>query len=683
MLRAIEANNVAAFPDSLVAKRPEMEKAFFEELNQAEPAKTAAIRMIDSIFVTDIMDFTSEDRLHIPFLLGKLRLINQVAGEQIRTVVLAPHTLDKQMCDWIGRRLFSPLPTYKWHTRKLRAWRRPTDTELVVEISNLGDAIKSITKILLLSGQSVIVLRRSWEQSRLISEQAKLLPAGVPPERLRVVSSIKDIHKSYEDDEEQDEDESNKKNKSWCILIHRASGSSQSFSIPALPDFDKTAIIHLGLPETRVINRVVQLPILGSSKSEGMLAQSISSIVPYLETGSPAHRNIWRHFGVPEVGRLTEIGDDDQVIEGFSFKIDPPESISGSEDYFPWIQLESYSGHHELIGCLENQSSLYHLRLRKDTELIVAKRKLSSEEETRRIASWSAEGQAMQTQDLASANLISINVSGTKMLPRDILIDQNNITKIESYPSGDLLGEKEYPIWSGNVVVREGTVAIPAMQISSKNISWHNLREDAAKQRSVIVHADWSLDGIFADNASMQKLASSVEFTYSAIASFLVLGSAQPESIEVAGIWAIDCDDSNGRVFWPEMTSALMSGLRVCAPDAASLGRLLAFRCAKNPQVAYVLITELPEYSGTMEELFRLIFGSNVLGKQFFDQARKVIRNVSGEQPSDEVFRILATSALQSMGKFNEPLDCNAAQEILNALLEGIREVAPEFRTVG
>ena len=170
LLRQIEENRLAALPEILVATRAEIEKAFFQEQNTAEPAKTAAIRMIDSIFVTNIMDFGSEDRLLLPFLLGKLRLINQVAGAQIRTVVLAPHTLDnRKMCNWIGSRLFSPLPTYKWHTRKLRAWRSPADVELVVEISDVSKAIISLTSFLLSCGQSVIVLRRSWEHKRLVN----------------------------------------------------------------------------------------------------------------------------------------------------------------------------------------------------------------------------------------------------------------------------------------------------------------------------------------------------------------------------------------------------------------------------------------------------------------------------------------------------------------------------------
>lgn len=84
--------------------------------------------------------------------------------------------------------------------------------------------------------------------------------------------------------------------------------------------------------------------------------------------------------------------------------------------------------------------------------------------------------------------------------------------------------------------------------------------------------------------------------------------------------------------------------------------------------LTYVLITELPDYSGTLEELFRLILGSKVLAKQLFDKAREVIQAVSSQDNSDEVFRVLATSALQSMGKFNETLDCDAAIEILNSV---------------
>ena len=57
-----------------------------------------------------------------------------------------------------------------------------------------------------------------------------------------------------------------------------------------------------------------------------------------------------------------------------------------------------------------------------------------------------------------------------------------------------------------------------------------------------------------------------------------------------------------------------------------------------------------------------------MFSKQFFNQAKKVIQSVSGRTNSEEVFRVLATSALQSMGKFNKTLDCDAAIEILNSV---------------
>ena len=99
------------------------------------------------------------------------------------------------------------------------------------------------------------------------------------------------------------------------------------------------------------------------------------------------------------------------------------------------------------------------------------------------------------------------------------------------------------------------------------------------------------------------------------------------------------------------------------------LADCLHFRCVENPKLTYVLITELPDYSGTLEELFRLILGSKVLAKQFFDTKQEKLFNLYlVEKNSGEVFRVLATSALQSMGKFNKTLDCDAAIEILKSV---------------
>ena len=73
--------------------------------------------------------------------------------------------------------------------------------------------------------------------------------------------------------------------------------------------------------------------------------------------------------------------------------------------------------------------------------------------------------------------------------------------------------------------MKEDAVAVPAMQVSTNSIRWYNLRDKESRQSSVVVHANWSLDGIFADNAARQSHGSSVEFEYSAIAALLVLGS--------------------------------------------------------------------------------------------------------------------------------------------------------------
>jgi hypothetical protein len=78
--------------------------------------------------------------------------------------------------------------------------------------------------------------------------------------------------------------------------------------------------------------------------------------------------------------------------------------------------------------------------------------------------------------------------------------------------------------------------------------------------------------------------------------------------------------------------------------------------------VSQVLIAELPDLSGTLEDLFRLIFLSETLQKQFVTEVRQVLQQ-SQRCGSDSraCFQKLAGSAGQSMGSFNHVLDPAAA----------------------
>lgn len=682
LLKAIEANDLAALPDVLVATSDEIEHGFFKDASGASEVKKAALRMLDTVFVTDIMDsrLTPQNRLMLPFLLGKIRLINEVARGTIQLVVFIPDTLDKAIQNEVGNRLLSPIR--KWIPEMLRPWRTATDKVVNVElapsvgdVSSLDRATASISRFLLEKNQHVVILRRSFSPEQLEKLHADLLPNNIEADHLMVVSSLESlrVNTTSEDEEKRD----------WCIVVNHVShnASSRHLSVPLIRNAEQTAVINLGLAENIQPAKLAQftIPVLGSSKSQGILVRELAKAVPYLEIGASVHRNIWRQFGIPESGGIHKIQDGEILISGFGFLIDPPENVDGITNagdvnnynhVFPWIQLNRYAGHHAEVESVNESAALYHLRLKSNTDLVVTKRKLKSDEK-QRVAEWFVEGQVLDNSslDLAQADVIALDDHDEKWIPKIIVKDPRNHTRIEGLGTKENDNEAYLPKWQGDILIPKEATVVPAAGLP-KGIRWCQFR-DEIQIKSIPIQAVWELNGHFSESGNLISIAP-VSFKYEAIASLLVLGSGKDvrdQNHNFSGTWTIDGKEG-GHEFWPEMTAALMAALIGCAPDAARLGRILAFRSKDEPnKVAHVLIVELPELSGTLDEIFRLIFNSDVMRKQFFANALEVLRRVSHvKDDPDGCFKSLALPARQSMGKFNKPLDCDEAIEILNSV---------------
>lgn len=674
IVNGLEANNLASIPEVMVATPHDIGRAFFNEDRKAPRAKLAALRMLGSILVTDVTDFSAKDKLHLPFLLGKIRLINEVARGSVQVGLMVPGNLDLPMRDMIGDRLISPIRSWR-RTREvvLNPWRQPPDEEIVVEVDDTEKAFESIAAFLLERGQSVIVIRRRLDAAELERERSRLLPDGVSPEHLRVVSSLAAV-RAIDADQADDAPPHN-----WCIIMNRATHDDGvgSLNVPIIAGSGQTAVIHLGVPDAIQHEVQIKVPLLGSSRSQGLLVRELATVIPYLPRWSHAHRNFWRQFGIPEIGGLREVSGDENVIKSFTFKVDPPDSeagMPGVNKASPWIQLQEYDGHHAEVGSVGEHGVAYALRLRTETEMVVVSRDLSSDEK-RRVAAWSIDGQSLDTShlDLAATDTLSLpGRGGQRYLPQSILVDQqSDRTLIQGRRETGTQNEKDCPIWSGHVVVGKNTKenqlakALPATQGFPSGVRWYHLRRADSRVQPVLCDVAWSLDGYFDAVGGSTRCPDPITFKYQAYASILVLGEYVGEDEPVGsplGRWTIDGDD-DGRTFWPELTAALMAGLRACATDAGRLGRVLAFRSASHPDVAQVLITELPDLSGTLEEMFQLIFHSKILQKQFLAASTACLAKVANAHTdSRSCFRVLACRAGQSMGRFDAPLDSGASQ---------------------
>ena len=666
---SLDAGKFASIPEVMVATPQEVEKAFFAEVRGGIEAKRAAIRMIDAIFVTDIMEFSADDSLQLPFLLGKIRLVNEVARDGVQVAVLVPAELDESMRAMIGDRLISPIRAWRGsRVVQLRPWRSPADVELLVEVDDVDAAFNSIAGFLLQRGQYVVVVRKGLGERALQKVRETLLPEGIPEDHLQVVPSLNVLRQTASE-----EAESDGPSHDWCIIMNRATREEGvgSMSVPVLPGAAHTAVIHLGRPDVMNRSRSVRLPLLGSSKSEGRLVRELATAIPYLEQKAPVHRNIWRQFGVPEAGRLRETEAGEREVTSFRFLVDPPEPAEGQPQparglqVFSWIHLDHYEGHHAMIGEVRAQGAVHALRLRSGSgsDLVITTQSLSGAEQ-KRIAEWSIEGQqfADSTSDLAKVDSLTKRAEGGRWFPRSIVDDGRGGVRIEGYRASDSPTEADKPMWSGQIIIPDDAVPVPATQGFPSCIRWYHLREDKSRSRSSFAQVTWSLEGYYAESGAASRIEP-IEFQYEARPAMLVLGDwpGQDQPVEApAGLWQID--DDGDRQYWPELTAAIMSGLCECMQHAGQLGRVMAFRSRSRPEVSQVLIAELPDLSGTLEELFRLIFLSETLQKQFVTEVRRVLQQSQRYGSDSRVcFQELAGSARQSMGSFNHVLDPTAA----------------------
>jgi hypothetical protein len=688
---ALQADRLSALPDILVATRSEMENAFFQEGERAGTGKSGALRMIDTVLVTDISEFSSEDRFELPFLLGKIRLINEVDHKVVQVVVVAPTSVgeDGYIKELVTSRLLSPIRKIP-EPFKLKPLKSSAADEYFIETSDTAAAFTSLAEYFLLKGHFVVIINDSNEGSQENLSNQNLLPPGIPSTHLQIVSSIEDI--SINDSKISDENGINKKR--WCIVLQSYVCGQVGISLPSVRNVAGIAVFHLSESVyqksdfTEHISEVF-LPVLGSAKSDSStLTRELAKVVPYLSLKRPVHRNVWRQFGIPKPGSLAPSDPDSEeklMSQHFEFKIDPPEAAVGQEPIIDELhrvervmQLE-HRGTPLTVNHNGVEDLAYRLRLSpSNTRIQIVTTKLLAKQFQRMVV-WDADGQVFPGSqgilDLAKADKLLIETDGGKFVPHSKDIDAQGRLKIKCRRSIELYKEDVHPIWSGTVSIPE-EISLSRQSINGpEQIAWYRILRGDGSLAAADAEVKWKLKGTYTGGQLVlpgkpKLLDSPIYFEYEACSSLLMLGNfEQVQQGDVVGEWSIE-DKQNKRTFWPELTAALMAGLVACTPDAARLARVLAFRHDENLGCASVLVIGLPDTSGTFEELFLLIQESKKLRQKFYKKAISVL-NESMNKSDGELFHVLAASALQSMGDFNTPLDCAAAIEILDSISVG------------
>ena len=667
----IHPDKIPPPPNVIIATSKELEDTFFKHNGSIPKAKEALLKSLSNILVTDIMRFNESELYRLPLLLGKIRLINKMSpcNAPLRTAVVGPLNWGAAITKLIGERLFSPLTAWKQY--ELGLCKTTAEREVFIEIDDLKDAYKSVASALSKIDAYVVILRLVSDK-QIDQYKEELNESGIDTEKIRIINSINKLRKDIEFNE-------HIKSAECCVIVDRVE-SNQNASAITTDSNCSTVVIHLGISHANG----VKLPIIASNSSEGLVAAELMTCLPYFEIKKFTSRNEWKQIGVPHRNKLSKAGKDAEAVDGIMFKCTPKDDVKLKEGISADLCLQEYAGHFSTSEMLNNT---YNLAIKDDSTSIVIVKNKKDERNQKRYIYWFPKGLELEKNqlDLASADRLLVHHRSKTFLPNRIYADRTGEIRVEANTSDDrnsipLPSESYMPIWSGKLPVSSFKNAQPSISfdgLDANYYKWVNLR-NIKTGKPFTADVDWSLLGHFPDRGGEINLADPIEFSYSAVCSFWLLGDlsaiGSDLNLLLKGEWNSDIANPtpNQRVFWPELTAALMSGLDASAKGLSGFGRLLAFHNPKlGERAVEILILELPDYTNTYQESISIIFKNNKLRSRFINASKATLNKLKSidNHKAQDIFNALSTSARQAYGSFYGPLNrIDQAEGILNNL---------------
>ena len=663
----IQPDNIPPSPNVIIATPEELEDTFFKHSGSIPKAKEVLLKGLSNILVTDIMRFKSEDLYRLPLLLGKIRLINSMSpfNGPLRTAVVGPLNWGGSITKLVGDRLFSPLNAWKMY--ELGLCKTTAEREVFIEIDDLKDAYKSVASALSKIDAYVVILRLVSDK-QIDQYKEELNESGIDTEKIRIINSINKLRKDIEFNE-------HIKSAECCVIVDRVE-SNQNASAITTDSNCSTVVIHLGISHANG----VKLPIIASNSSEGLVAAELMTCLPYFEIKKFTSRNEWKQIGVPHRNKLSKAGKDAEAVDGIMFKCTPKDDVKLKEGISADLCLQEYAGHFSTSEMLNNT---YNLAIKDDSTSIVIVKNKKDERNQKRYIYWFPKGLELEKNqlDLASADRLLVHHRSKTFLPNRIYADRTGEIRVEANTSDDrnsipLPSESYMPIWSGKLPVSSFKNAQPSISfdgLDANYYKWINLT-NIKTDKPFTADVFWSLLGHFPESGGKSKLQEPIDFCYSAVCSFWLLGDLGAIDSDLNflldGEWDSNITDSSQRVFWPELTAALMAGLDATAKGLSRFGRLLAFYNPKLGESAVeILILELPHYTNTHQEHISIIFKNDILRSSFINASKAVLKNIENHQEQDDIFEALSTSARQAYRSFDShPSRIDKAKSILNNL---------------
>ena len=632
-------------PDVLVATMAEWEK-FCQNPGLDRASLRQTILGIEVVLVDDFARMRGDFReaMHLPFVLGKQRLLLQSEYRLMQLVVASPHMGDG-VREMIGKRLFGG--TQSPASYQLRRWRsrKPLVIDVRLQKDGLEAALKACAKFCLERRLNVLVFKSGADPKERERLQSSLRFAGRIPE---VAVDIEDLS-------------SEQRTAFDAVFYRQAAREDCAISLSSRLPNGGVVFLRFVEPTTAGAHiHVDPIPVLSSLRSRDLALAHMKSACVHLSSNAPIPRNPWARFGLGDLGSIESLGcvRSEKFIPDTSLPsliVDPMEGDKWVDEtrsrewseigVWQTITVKKGSTRDAMasIDMSEPVKGDSRLEVHVGSGEIVLGRS-DSPIDRRRIIEWSSsQQQKLGTADLAYCDRMIYRYGNQAFRGVTFKSAAGSLTETAKVTSDFYRDEPHDPV----IPVLDVSVEIePHAKISGPRmgppdgVEWYDFSADRRPLTCLT-----RIMAIADEHGDQHSLQDPLTFTMDCSASMMTIGMKMPSDHRTewirsvaSGWWKTSEIRSSTapREFWPLLTSALQIALRSMIPELLAYARVMVFRAPAGCSGCIVLIVEPLSTAGTAAEAMSAVLSEPLLCARLANEFESAIH-----QPADRSKRII------------------------------------------